>query len=62
MFFLLPIEAAGESTLDKIEDWVLDQGLTIIGIVIFVTIAIIVLNAIVPRIVSVSARTVLAGK
>ncbi len=61
MFFLLQIEAASESTLDKIEDWVLDQGLTIVGIVIFVTVAIIVLNAIVPRVVRVSTRTELAG-
>jgi len=62
LLFLLQIESAGESTWDKIEDWVLDQGLTIVGIVIFVTVAIIVLNAIVPRIVRVSTRTELAGR
>ncbi len=62
MFFLLQIEAAGQSTWDRIEDWLLDQGLTIAIIAIIVIVAIIALNVIVPRIVRVSTRTELAGK
>ncbi len=61
MFFLLQIDAA-ESTVDKIEDWALDQGLTIVSIVIFVIIAIIALNIIVPRLVRLSSETELEGK
>ena len=62
MLFLLQIGASSESTMDKIEDWALDQGLTIIGIAIFVIIAIIALNVIVPRLVRVSTRAQLAGQ
>lgn len=62
MFFLLQIDAASESTVDKIEDWALDHGLTIGGIAIFVIIAIVAINIIVPRLVYVTTRTQLAGK
>ena len=62
MFFLLQIDAASESTVDKIEDWALDHGLTIGGIAIFVIIAIVAINIIVPRLVRVTTRTQLAGK
>ena len=62
MFFLLQIDASSESTVDKIEDWALDQGLTIVGIAIFVVIAIVAINIIVPRLVRVTTQTRLAGK
>ncbi len=62
MFFLLQIDAANESTMGKIEDWALDHGLTIGGIAIFVIIAIVAINIIVPRLVRVTTRTRLAGK
>ena len=62
MFFLLQIDAASESTVDKIEDWALDHGLTIGGIAIFVIIAIVAINIIVPRLVRVTTKTRLAGK
>lgn len=62
MFFLLQTEAPSESTTDKIEDWALDHGLTIAGIAIFVIIAIIAINIVVPRLVRVTTQTRLAGK
>ena len=62
MFFLLQIDAASESTVDKIEDWALDHGLTIGGIAIFVIVAIIAINIVVPRLVRVTTQTRLAGK
>ena len=61
LFFLLQIDAA-ESTVDRIEDWALDQGLTIVSIVIFAIIAMIALNIIVPRLVRLSTETELGGK
>jgi small conductance mechanosensitive channel len=62
LFFLLQAEIPDESTADKIEDWLLDHGLTILGIAIFVFVAIIVINVVVPRLVRVTTRTRLAGK
>jgi len=62
LFFLLQIDAASESTVDKIEDWALDHGLTIGGIAIFVIVAIIAINIVVPRLVRVTTQTRLAGK
>ena len=62
MFFLLQVDVPSESTTDKIEDWALDHGLTIGGIAIFVIIAIIAINVLVPRLVRVTTRTRLAGK
>ena len=57
MFFLLQAETPDESATDKIEDWLLDHGLTILGIAIFVFVAIIVINIVVPRLVRVTTRT-----
>ena len=48
--------------MDKIEDWALDHGLTLGGITIFVIVAIIAINIIVPRLVRVTTRTRLVGK
>jgi len=62
LFFLLQIDVPSESTTDKIEDWALEHGLTIGGIAIFVIIAIIAINILVPRLVRVTTRTRLAGK
>ena len=62
MFFLLQIDTPGRSTVDRLEDWGLDHGLTIGGIAIFVIIAIIAINVIVPRLVRVTTQTRLAGK
>ncbi len=62
MRFLLQADVPSESTTDKIEDWALDHGLTIGGIAIFVVIAIIAINIIVPRLVRVTTQTRLAGK
>jgi small conductance mechanosensitive channel len=62
LFFLLQIEVPNESTTDKIEDWALDHGLTIGGIAIFVIVAIIAINILVPRLVRVTTQTRLAGK
>jgi small conductance mechanosensitive channel len=59
---LLQAEVSDKSTGDKIEDWALDHGLTIAGIVIFVLVAVSVLNLVVPRVVRVTTRTRLAGK
>jgi len=54
--------SADESTWDKIEDWLLDHGTVVIGIVIFVLVALVVLNIVVPRLVRVTTETRLAGK
>ncbi|HEY5625222.1 MAG TPA: mechanosensitive ion channel family protein [Dehalococcoidia bacterium] len=62
MLFLLQADVPSESTTDKIEDWALDHGLTIGGIALFVIIAIIAINIIVPRLVHVTTRTRLADK
>jgi small conductance mechanosensitive channel len=62
LLFLLQTDVPAESTTDKIEDWALDHGLTIGGIAIFVIMAIIVINIIVPRLVRVTTQTRLAGK
>ena len=62
MLFLLQADMPGESTMDKIEDWALDHGLTIGGIAIFVIIAILAIEIIVPRVVRVTTQTRLAGK
>ncbi len=62
LLFLLQADMPGESTMDKIEDWALDHGLTIGGIAIFVIIAILAIEVIVPRIVRVTTQTRLAGK
>lgn len=62
MLFLLQTDVPAESTTDKIEDWALDHGLTIGGIAIFVIMAIIAINIIVPRLVRVTTQTRLAGK
>jgi len=62
LFFLLQIDVPSESTTDKIEDWGLDHGLTIGGIAIFVIVAIMAINILVPRLVRVTTQTRLAGK
>jgi small conductance mechanosensitive channel len=62
LLFLLQTDVPAESTTDKIEDWALDHGLTIGGIAIFVIMAIIAINIIVPRLVRVTTQTRLAGK
>jgi len=62
LFFLLQIAVPNESTTDKIEDWALDHGLTIGGIALFVIIAIVAINILVPRLVRVTTQTRLAGK
>lgn len=54
--------AADESSWDKVEDWLLDHGTVIGGILIFVIVLISVLNIVVPRLVRVTAETRLAGK
>lgn len=58
---LLQTQAA-ESTWDKVEDWLLDHGTVLGGIVIFVLIALSMLNIVVPRLVRVTTETRLAGK
>lgn len=59
---LVQQSSADESTWDKIEDWLLDHGTVIAGIAIFVIVALVVLNMVVPRLVRVATETRLAGK
>lgn len=59
---LLQEAEAGESTSDKVEDWLLDHGATIAGIVVFVLIAAIVLRVVVPRLVRVTTQSRLAQR
>jgi small conductance mechanosensitive channel len=60
--FLLQADTSGESTWDEVEDWLLNHGLTILAVIVFVVVAIIVLNLLVPRLVRVATRRRLAGK
>ena len=53
---------SSKSTGDKIQDWLLDHGLTILAIAVFVLIAVIVINSVVPRLVRVTTTRRLAGK
>jgi small conductance mechanosensitive channel len=62
VFFLLQTDPGDESTGDKIEDWLLDHGLTIAAIVLFVLVTLLIINLIVPRVVRVTTRTRLSGK
>jgi small-conductance mechanosensitive channel len=64
LFFLLQVDTPTnvKSDWDKVEDWLLDHGLTILGIIIFVIVAIFLINLIVPRLVRVTAQNRLAGK
>lgn len=59
---LLQEDENGQSTTDNVEDWLLDHGLVIAGIVIFVFIAVIVLHMVVPRAVRVTTEHRLEGK
>lgn len=59
---LLLQEQVAESSWDKVEDWLLDHGTVLGGIVVFIFITLTVLNIVVPRLVRVTTETRLAGK
>lgn len=62
MFYLLQADTTSQSSTDEVTDWLTHQGLTILGIFIFVIVAIFVINLIVPRIIGIATRNRLAGK
>lgn len=56
------LQAASQSTWDDVEDWLLDHGTTILVIAVFVLVAVVVLNNVVPRAVRLGTERRLAGK
>ncbi|HUF53700.1 MAG TPA: mechanosensitive ion channel family protein [Dehalococcoidia bacterium] len=62
MYFLLQAESPAESDWDQVEEWLTDEGLVILGILIFVLLAIFVINMVVPRLVRVATSRRLANK
>jgi len=60
--FILPLQDATQSTTDKIEDWFLDHGVVILAIAIFVAIAVVFIDILIPRLVRGATKRRLADK